>query len=158
MYWSLDDCISPKKNEYNLLSTEPELKHTSGHETEQLNYWSLTTDYWSLEPCHLPIFDYAQGDVSTWCSHFIFLRHRTCYLSLAICHCSMITCHLNLKFNQYLTQISSRLFLFISGTKVSFSGYPTGINKKGFSFSGRFRIVFKKFIGLGVCVKATNPQ
>ena len=69
MYWSLDDCFSPKKNEYNLLSTEPELKHAPGHETEQLDYWSLITDYWSLftghlklATCHLSPFDYAQGD------------------------------------------------------------------------------------------------
>lgn len=40
LYWSHGDFISPKKNEYNLLSTEPELKHDSGHETEQLDYWS----------------------------------------------------------------------------------------------------------------------
>ncbi len=135
MHWSLDDCISPKKKEYNLLSTEPELKHASGHETEQLDYWSPIR-LRSGRRLPLAPLGFAQGTNQ----HISTLAHH------------QIIC------SQYLTQTSLSPFLFISGTKVSFSGYPTGINKKGFSFSGRFRIVFKKFIGLGVCVKATNPQ
>jgi hypothetical protein len=53
--------------------------------------------------------------------------------------------------------ISSKDFLIKLGTRASLGGLPTGINRNGFSFSGLFNTLDKKFIGLGVCVKATNP-
>lgn len=43
------------------------------------------------------------------------------------------------------------------GTFASFEAYPTGIKRNGRSFSGRFSILVRKFMGLGVCVNATNP-
>lgn len=48
-------------------------------------------------------------------------------------------------------------FRFRSGTTADSDGYPTGINKKGFSFSGLPSSSDRKPIGLGVCVRATRP-
>ncbi len=48
-------------------------------------------------------------------------------------------------------------FLNISGTRAESLGYPTGIKRNGRSFSGLFRALAMKFIGLGVWVSATNP-
>ena len=39
-----------------------------------------------------------------------------------------------------------------------FAGYPTTNKTNGFSFLGLFKILFKKFIGLGVCVSIANPE
>lgn len=44
----------------------------------------------------------------------------------------------------------------MSGIKQSSAGYPTGINRKGFSFCGLFKIELKKFIVEGVRVRATK--
>jgi len=53
--------------------------------------------------------------------------------------------------------MSSNGFRCKSGTMQLSTGYPTGINKNGRSFLGRFSIFIKKFIGLGVCVNAHKP-
>ncbi len=58
---------------------------------------------------------------------------------------------------QYRTITSDKFFRRKSGTIQCSAGYPTGINKKGLSFSGLFKTAVKKFIGLGVCVNATSP-
>ena len=48
-------------------------------------------------------------------------------------------------------------FLSSAGTWHWGSGRPTGISRKGLSFAGLPKSVDKKFIGLGVCVRATKP-
>ena len=46
----------------------------------------------------------------------------------------------------------------MSGTEIPSAGYPTGIRRKALSFSGLCNMDAKKFIGLGVCVKAAMPN
>jgi hypothetical protein len=45
----------------------------------------------------------------------------------------------------------------MSGTVAFLAGYPIGMSKNARSFCGLFKILSKKFMGLGVCVKHTKP-